>query len=374
MVRAIFLCISGRCNLACSYCFAAQGAYGEAPNMMDWPVAQRAIDSLIRWMGRARSGQILFFGGEPLLNWPVLKRATDYARTQAANRGKQIAYSVTTNGTFLTRAKVDFLRANKFRIMISIDSHVQETNDRLRPGPGRGSSFERVLRGLALFDPSDEVSVRATITPENTDLKSFLRYFSRYKCIKTFAFSPVHHDSPCQKSCDIDSYRKAAAGYMEFVFERWDKGDFIYPHHFMGSIYLYRKLKKLRKPLKCCSAASDTISVSSTGRLYLCPLLNDIGDFHVGDLMTGLDTQALKGLLRRIDVSEKERCRDCSVRVACGGGCHQLNYIYSGKLNVPSPDNCEYTRFNLECARRIAEKADGWLDHYRRLSGSETHK
>jgi uncharacterized protein len=364
MLRTIFLNVSGQCNLSCAYCFAAQGAYRDGPRMMDGGTARAAIDCLFGNMGRARSGEVVFFGGEPLLNWPVLERATTYAAKEAAKRGKQIRFSITSNGTLFSREVVQFLRLHRFRITVSVDSHEASVNDRLRPQSGAGSTLESVLRGLALFDASDSICLRPTITPANTDLAGFMRHFGTYECVKSVAFSPVQHETGCPTSCDVASYKKASEAYLDYLFAEWEQRNFIYPHQFMGSIYIYRNLDKLSKPLHCCSATGRTVSVSTTGRFYFCPLLNDVEEFRLGDVETGLDRDALRRLTARLDVSNKQKCRNCSLKMACGGGCHRLNHFSTSSVDTPSAENCEYTQFNLQCAQRIAAKADEWVSHY----------
>lgn len=362
MVKLVFFNISGACNLACPYCFANHGPYKDEGGLMTPETAQKAVEWLFKWMGKTKSLQIGFFGGEPLLNWKIVEFTVDYAKKLAAKKRKKVSFKITTNGTLLNQDNIRFMRKHRFGFLISIDSHRQKVNDALRPSLDKSSAFKKVIKALSFFRTGDHVGIRASITRSNLDIKGYIQYFSNYKAIKFMWLVPTWSTmpgySPDQKV--IGLYKKAMEEYLDHLFRNWEKGNIIFPHTLSEHIYKRRNLNRIKHPY-FCGAGKDVVSISPKGRIFLCPQFIGEEYFLLGDVEKGMDHSARRHLLREIALSKKKKCRNCYAKMVCGGGCHAINYASTGKVGIPDKERCELERFYLECAGRIINKVDDLL-------------
>ncbi|HOR01473.1 MAG TPA: 4Fe-4S cluster-binding domain-containing protein, partial [Anaerolineae bacterium] len=170
--------VAHRCNLSCVYCFAGQGPYGGEASLMNKPTAQRAIDVFLDQPSVAAKPSITFFGGEPLLNVPVIEFAIAYATREAAKRGKQISFTITTNGTLLSRRIVDLLKQHHVSIMVSIDGPKGIQDQLRRPRRSNRSSYDMVAARMKMLSQAcpDHLAARATITHFNPDVRAITRH------------------------------------------------------------------------------------------------------------------------------------------------------------------------------------------------------
>jgi uncharacterized protein len=169
-IHSITLHVANDCNLRCSYCYGKGGTYGEERCLMDWGTARESVDFLVRNSDSQQELSIAFFGGEPLMNFPVIKRTVSYCETVARKLGKKFTYSLTTNGTLFRQNNVDFMRQNKFGILVSLDG-TKEIHDRHRIFASGKGSYDVIVKKLKRFFDPGSVSVRCTLPYDCFDLE-----------------------------------------------------------------------------------------------------------------------------------------------------------------------------------------------------------
>lgn len=353
-VHALSLAVAQTCNLACSYCYAQQGEFGGAARSMPLDVAERSVDMLV---GGARSGarlNLAFLGGEPLVNRRVLQAATRRAAGLAADRGVEITFSITTNGTLVTEEDGQFFEEHGFAVTVSLDGP-RLAHDALRPYRGGRSSYDVVMRNVApllALQRRMQVSARVTVTPLNLMLRQTLDElveagfhsvgFSAMLSAPTGAGELQRDDLEVMLGEMIDCGRE---------FERRTLADRRYP--FANLVNALREIGRGTHRPYPCGAGAGYLGVSAEGALSACHRF--VGDpaGEMGSVQTGVDRGRQVRWLTDRHVHRQEPCTSCWARYLCGGGCHH-EVIHRGR---PA---CDYIR--------------GWLHYcigaYLRLSGT----
>lgn len=342
-VRALSLAVAQKCNLGCTYCYAQQGDFGGSARNMPQETAIQAVQRLFEEAGRGERVRLAFLGGEPLINRPVLRDATENAAQLARERGVSLGFSITTNGTLLTPDDGEFFERHGFAVTVSLDG-VGQTHDRQRPFKGGRGSFERILkrvRPLLKMQRRMQVSARVTVTPRNLELRRILDDLVGLG-FHSVGFSPMlsspngrHEMQPddlqamlaqmidCAKECE----RRTAAGQR-------------YP--FANLLTALQEIHRGTHRPYPCGAGGSYFGVSAEGGLFACHRFVDDAAGAMGNLSEGLDRQRQSDWLASRHVHRQEPCRSCWARYLCGGGCHH-EVIHRGR---PA---CDYIR--------------GWLDH-----------
>jgi uncharacterized protein len=336
-VQALSLAITGRCNLACGYCYADGGSFGGAAQEMPWPVAQAAIDQLLARVPEGGTASLAFLGGEPLLNRELLMRATRHATLRAGERRARLRLSLTTNATVLDTRDVGFLAEHGFAVTVSIDGE-QELHDALRPTRGGTGSYARIVARLqpllaaqreanaaptAVSDGTSrlQVSARVTVTPRHTALRATLEHLIGLG-FHSVGFSPSLSSrdralelQPADLEALLAQMIDCAQAFEQHVLRHR-------PYPFSNMLAMLQELHRgTHRPLPC-GAGAGYLGVSADGDYGACHRF--VGDPRagMGDVQHGIDDSARARWLQQRHVDRQEPCKRCWARYLCGGGCH----------------------------------------------------
>jgi uncharacterized protein len=346
---AISLNVAQSCNLACSYCYADEGRFGEKPGLMSFEVARAAIDRAFE-NAAGRRITIGFIGGEPFVNRRLIHRAVDYARWRAVEAGASVGFSVTTNGTLLTPIDLDLLRRHGFAVSVSLDGSAP-VNDAFRRSRDGTSAFDRTMGALEplLRDPGRaKIAARATLTRQD------YRVSDRVRALRDLGFREVGV-SPLRVSPTLGlSFRDE--DWMPFLDEMTKAAEADWGSARVSGRFtfanVFSALKQVHvghcKPLPCGSAASY-VSVSARGEYFSCHRTVNDSRFQMGNVVDGLETAARKTFLRLRHVDLQEPCTSCWARYLCGGGCH-------AEVIVAGRSGCDYIRGWLEYCLRLYDR------------------
>jgi uncharacterized protein len=353
-VRSLSLAVAQKCNLGCVYCYAQEGTFGGEPRDMDEGVAHKSVDLLLSEAAPGEKVMLAFLGGEPLVNRELIRRTTERAARLAEERGVQVGFSITTNGTLVTADDGDFFERFGFAVTISLDG-AGETHDRLRPFKGGQGTYARILsRVKPLLDRQRDmqVSARVTVTPANLDLRATLDEFIELG-FHSVGFSPML-SSPNgigeMGSKELDEMLRAMMACGR-EFERRVAVGARYPFSNMSSAM--REIHKGTHRPYPCGAGAGYLGVSAEGGLYACHRFTGEEAAGMGEVSSGVDRGRQNRWLDSRHVHRQEPCRSCWARYLCGGGCHH-EVIHRGR---PA---CDYIRgwlnYCLEAYIRLSER------------------
>ncbi|MGO0123450.1 thioether cross-link-forming SCIFF peptide maturase [Desulfothermobacter acidiphilus] len=352
--KSLCLMVAQACNLRCSYCFAGEGDYG-ATGLMPVEVARAAVDFLLESSGPRREVELDFFGGEPLLNFPVVQETIRYGKRRARERGKRISFTLTTNAVLLDEVRERFLLQEEVNLVLSVDGR-PEVHDRVRRFPdGSGSyrqvmsNIERCYREWAARPRSSYCYLRGTFTRFNLDFASdFAHLFDlgfRHISLEPVVAPP---SAPyALKEEDLPLLLREYERLLELYLRCWERGDKVYFFHFEldpdGGPCLTKRLSG-------CGAGFAYVAVDIQGDLYPCHQFVGREEFRLGHLETGLARPELVESFRQAHVYRKGSCSSCWARFLCGGGCHASAYFANGDLLTPYAIGCRLMQGRLECA------------------------
>jgi len=322
-VRALSLAVSQKCNLGCTYCYAQEGSFGATPKHMTLEVALASVDLLL---GSAAAGDrvnLAFLGGEPLANRRVLYATTAYASQRAAERGISITFSITTNGTLLTREDGDFFERYGFAVTLSLDG-VGNVHDQLRSFKGGRASYDRIIeRVMPLLRQQQrmQVSARVTVTPLNLRLAETLDAFIGLG-FHSVGFSPMLSSPTGRHEMNTPELEEMLDQMIACgrEFERHIINGGRYP--FLNMVNAMREIHKGTHRPYACGAGAGYFGVSADGDLAACHRF--VGDEAgaMGNLSEGVDRNRQSEWLAQRHVHRQEPCNSCWARYLCGGGCH----------------------------------------------------
>jgi uncharacterized protein len=322
-VRALSLAVAQKCNLGCTYCYAQQGSFGGSPRQMPDETALAAVDLLFGEVGAGERVNLSFLGGEPLLNRTTIHAATERALSLAAERGAEVTFSITTNGTQLTPEDADFFEAHGFAVTVSLDG-VGAANDALRPFRSGKGSFATVMRRvLPLLERQRrmQVSARVTVTPRNLALRETLDEFVALG-FHSVGFSPLLRSPTGREEMGHGELATMLEGMVDCgeEFERRLVAGERYP--FANMVNALREIHRGTHRPYPCGAGAGYLGVSAEGELAAChPFVGD-EDGAMGDLDRGVDRERQARWLEDRHVHRQDPCRSCWARYMCGGGCH----------------------------------------------------
>ncbi len=356
VVKALCLHLAHDCNLRCRYCFAGSGNYGGERRLMSRATAYRAVDFLLSSSKSRRHCEIDFFGGEPLLNFTVLKETVAYGRRQAEQLGKIIKFTITTNAVALTSEVQQYLNKEEISVVLSLDGR-REVHDRMRRLPGGGDSFNTVLancRSLVEGRGGDNYYLRGTYTRHNPDFSedvlAMLTLGFKRISLEPAVLAPSSSDALCREDLP-----RLCAEYERLVHILWEKekdGQDISFFHFELDL---KKGPCARKRVSGCGAGSAYLAVSPGGELYPCHQFVGDESFRAGNVDCGVDDEVLAPF-RKLGMDDKTECRSCFARYFCGGGCHAAAWLMNRDLLKPYSLGCELHRKRVECGLFLQAK------------------
>lgn len=361
VVKALCLHIAHDCNLACKYCFAEGGEYHGRRALMSFEVGKKALDFLIANSGNRRNLEVDFFGGEPLMNWDVVKQLVAYGREQEKTHDKHFRFTLTTNGVLLNDEMMEFSCKEMSNIVMSIDGR-PEVHDRMRPFLNGASSYNLIVPKFQKFADmrhQKDYFARGTFTRNNLDFSKDVFHIADLG-FKEVSVEPVVSDSKESYALQpedlprlFEEYDKLAAGMLER--QRAGKGFNLY--HFKIDL---SGGPCVAKRLSGCGSGTEYLAVAPWGDLYPCHQFVGDEKFIMGTVDTGITHPEIVSYFKKSNVYTKKHCKDCFAKFYCSGGCSANAYNETGDINGQYKMGCELERKRVECALmiKVAEALD----------------
>lgn len=340
-IKSIVLFMIQECNLRCTYCYGEGGEYSHK-GIINLDTAKKSVDFLFD-NSKDKKIAMAFFGGEPLLNFGLIKDIVSYAKKKEEETGKSINFAITTNGTLLTDEITDFLIENKFTITISIDG-CKELHDVNRFYANGKGTYDTVIKNTRRLVENAAVSARATITNTNFDMVK--NFYDLYK----LGFKRVNM-APCTEMLDDDSFAKYTKSFESLLGE-YDK--MLTEGKYKEVQALGEINKKIQKvdmggtATRFCGSLSSGLAIDVNGNIYPCHRLVGKDEFLVGNVFEGMDEEKYANLDADMLVSSHDKCSDCWAANLCGGGCISDNYGKTGSIKNPNERSCDYTKQTYE--------------------------
>lgn len=351
VVKALCLHIAHDCNLACRYCFAEEGEYKGGRAMMSYEVGKQALDFLIANSGNRRNLEVDFFGGEPLMNFDVVKQLVEYGREQEKLHNKNFRFTLTTNGILLNDDIMEFINNEMSNVVLSVDGR-KEVNDRMRPSRNGKGSYDVILpKFIQLADARNQTNyyVRGTFTHNNLDFSEDVKHLADlgFKQISVEPVVATAEEPYAIKEEDLpilfDEYDKLAKLMLEY--EKEGKGFNFF--HFMLDL---SGGPCVAKRLSGCGSGTEYLAVTPWGDLYPCHQFVGIPEYLMGNVFEGVKTTELREDFKQCNVYSKEKCRNCFAKFYCSGGCAANSFKFHGDINNTYDIGCELQKKRIECA------------------------
>lgn len=354
VVKALCLHIAHDCNLACRYCFAEEGEYHGRRALMSYEVGKKALDFLIEHSGSRRNLEVDFFGGEPLLNWQVVKDLVAYGRRQEKIHNKNFRFTLTTNGVLLNDEVQEFVNREMANVVLSIDGR-KEVHDHMRPFRNGKGSYDLVLprfRKLADSRNQEKYYVRGTFTRYNRDFSRDVLHLADLG-FRQISVEPVVGTEEEEYALRPEDLPEIFAEYdrlaAEMVRRYGTDEDFTF-FHFMLDL---TGGPCVAKRLSGCGSGTEYLAVTPWGDLYPCHQFVGEEKYRMGNVDEGIIRTDLREKFRNCNVYSKEKCRNCFARFYCSGGCAANAYKFHGSINEAYEISCELERKRVECAIMI---------------------
>lgn len=354
VVKALCLHIAHDCNLACQYCFAEEGEYHGKRELMSYEVGKKALDFLVANSGNRRNLEVDFFGGEPLMNFQVVKDLVAYGRSLEKEHDKNFRFTLTTNGVLLDDDIMEFANKEMGNVVLSIDGR-KEVHDRMRPFRKGAGSYDLIVPKFQKFAESrhqDKYYVRGTFTHNNLDFSKDVLHLADLG-FKQISVEPVvaqDTDSYAIREEDLpqlmEEYENLA---LEMVRRHGTEEDFNF-FHFMIDL---EGGPCVAKRLSGCGSGTEYLAVTPTGDLYPCHQFVGNTDFLMGNVDDGVVNTELRDEFKSCNVYAKEKCRECFARFYCSGGCAANAYNFHGDIHNAYDIGCALQKKRVECAIMI---------------------
>ncbi len=354
VVKALCLHIAHDCNLACQYCFAEEGEYHGRRALMSFEVGKKALDFLVANSGSRRNLEVDFFGGEPLMNWEVVKQLVEYGRSIEEANNKKFRFTLTTNGVLLNDEILDFVNKEMGNIVLSTDGR-REVHDRMRPFRNGKGSYDLIMpkfKKVAESRNQTNYYVRGTFTHYNLDFSNDVLSLAD-QGFKQISVEPVvasPEDGYALRPEDLpqifEEYDKLA---VEMI-KREKEGRGFNFFHFMidltGGPCVYKRLSG-------CGSGTEYLAVTPWGDLYPCHQFVGNEDFLLGNVDDGIVKKNICEEFKQCNVYSKPKCKECFAKLFCSGGCAANSYNFHGNINDSYEVGCEMERKRVECAIMI---------------------
>lgn len=354
VVKALCLHIAHDCNLACRYCFAEEGEYHGRRAIMNYEVGKKALDFLVANSGNRTNLEVDFFGGEPLMNWEVVKQLVAYGRSLEEEHHKKFRFTITTNGVLLNDEILEFVNKEMGNMVLSIDGR-KEVHDRMRPHRGGQGSYDEIVpkfKKAAESRGQMNYYVRGTYTHYNTDFAKDVLHLADLG-FKQISVEPVVAPETEDYAIREEDLPQLLAQYDELAEEmikRRKEGNGFNFFHFMIDL---EGGPCVAKRLSGCGSGTEYLAVTPWGDLYPCHQFVGNEDFLMGNVDEGVLRTDIRDEFKQCNVYAKEKCKDCFAKFYCSGGCAANSYNFTGNVNGSYDIGCELQRKRIECAIMI---------------------
>ncbi len=351
VVKALCLHIAHDCNLACRYCFAQEGEYRGRRGLMSLEVGKKALDFLVRNSGSRVNLEVDFFGGEPLLNWQVVKDLVAYGRSLETPYNKKFRFTLTTNGVLLNDEVMEFVNREMSNIVLSIDGR-KEVNDLMRPYRGGQGSYDTIVpKFLKVAQSRNQMNyyVRGTFTRNNLDFSKDVAHLADLE-FQQISVEPVvagPEDDYALREEDIPALLKEYDRLAVELLDRRKKGKGVNFFHFMIDL---EGGPCVAKRLSGCGSGTEYLAVTPWGDLYPCHQFVGREEFLMGNVEEGITRTDIRDEFKTCNVYAKEKCRNCFAKFYCSGGCAANSYNFHGHINDAYDLGCELQKKRVECA------------------------
>ena len=351
VVKALCLHIAHTCNLNCEYCFASQGKYKGERAVMSFEVGKRALDWLIENSGSRKNLEVDFFGGEPLMNFEVVKRLVAYARSIEKEKGKNFRFTLTTNGLLIDDDVIDFANKEMSNVVLSLDGR-KEIHDRFRVDYNGNGSFDKIVpkfQKLVKARGNKHYYMRGTFTHANPD------FLEDIKVMLDLGFTELSMEpvvcaagdpselTPEDITVVMEQYEKLA--FLMLQKEKEGK-PFTFYHYMIdltGGPCIYKRISG-------CGSGTEYMAVTPWGDLYPCHQFVGDEKFKLGDIYKGVTNLTVQNSFKECNVYAREDCRNCWARLYCSGGCAANAYHATGSVKGIYMAGCELFKKRMECA------------------------
>lgn len=351
-VKAMCLHMAHDCNLRCKYCFASTGGFGGTRKLMPFDIAKKAIDLLVKLSCSRHNLEVDFFGGEPLMNFGVVKETLSYARQIEKQAGKNFRFTITTNGLSLNNEISDYINREMTNVVLSLDGR-KSINDAMRPmisGKGSYSTIVPKFQQLVNSRKDKEYYVRGTYTRHNLDFdKDVLELFNLgFRQISVEPVVGPESDNYSIREKDIPQLENSYIRLMESMIEniKAEKKSFNFFHFMLDLSAGPCAIKRL----KGCGCGNEYLAVTPDGELYPCHQFVGKDEFLMGNVNEGITKSELKNTFANTNLLNKPKCQNCWAKYYCSGGCSANNIAFTGSLQEPHQISCQLEKIRLECA------------------------
>lgn len=351
VVKALCLHIAHDCNLACKYCFAEEGEYKGRRALMSYEVGKKALDFLIANSGTRRNLEVDFFGGEPLMNFEVVKQLVAYGREQEKIHDKNFRFTLTTNGVLLDDDIMEFANKEMANVVLSIDGR-KEIHDKMRPARNGKGSYDIIVpkfRKLAESRGQKNYYVRGTFTHFNKDFAADVIHMADlgFEQISVEpVVAPPEEDYAIQEA-DVETICQEYDKLADEMIRRREQGRCFNFFHFMIDL---TGGPCVAKRLSGCGSGTEYLAVTPWGDFYPCHQFVGNEDFLLGNVDEGITNTEVQDKFKLCNVYAKEKCKDCFARFYCSGGCAANAFNFSGDINGAYDIGCELQKKRIECA------------------------
>lgn len=353
-LKALCLHIAHDCNMCCKYCFAGEGEYSGDRSLMSFEVGKRALDFLIEQSGSRKNLEVDFFGGEPLLNFDVVKQLVAYARSIEKEKGKNFRFTLTTNGVLLNDEVMEWANKECYNVVLSLDGR-KETNDRMRRTRNDKGTYDLILpkfQKMAKERNQQGYYIRGTYTHYNTDFANDILHLADLG-FEQLAMEPVVTDPKMDyalQESDIPKLKDQYDLLAKEMCKRNRKGKGFTFFHYMidleGGPCIYKRISG-------CGVGTDYMAVTPWGDLYPCHQFVGDEKFLLGNVFDGVKNTDIVNEFKLCNVYSREACQDCFAKLYCSGGCSANAYHTTGKITGTCDMSCELHRKRVENAIMI---------------------
>ncbi|MDR3242311.1 MAG: thioether cross-link-forming SCIFF peptide maturase [Clostridiales Family XIII bacterium] len=350
VIKAMCLHAAHDCNMRCVYCFGDGGSFGGVRSSLSEDTGRLAVDFLLEKSGARKNLEIDFFGGEPLLNFEVIRRLVAYGREREQQYGKNIRFTVTTNGLLLDEEKEAYINEHMDNVILSIDGR-PHVNDRMRKTPDGGGSYDLITDNYLRFGEKRKGSyyLRGTFTRENLDFSEDVKHLADMG-FPAVSMEPVFADEAC-------AYTLRDADIPAILLEYDRLADLCLAYAKAGKPFVFFHFNIDLEQGPCavkrvsgCGAGAEYVAVSPEGDIYPCHRFVGNAAFKIGNVRDGSFENKLFDIFSRAHIYSKEACKRCWAKFYCGGGCHANAWLSGGSILKPYELGCEMEKKRIDCA------------------------
>ena len=361
VIKALCLHVAHTCNLSCSYCFASQGKYQGERALMSFEVGKQALDFLVAHSGTRRNLEVDFFGGEPLMNWQVVKDLVAYARSLEPIHNKNFRFTLTTNGVLLNDEVIDFCNKEMHNVVLSLDGR-KEVHDRFRKDYSGNGSYDTIVPKFQHFVErrgDKSYYIRGTYTHHNTDFVNDILHMADLGFTE-LSMEPVvcSPDDPCALTQEdlpvlFEQYETLA---REMLRRQREGRPFTFYHYILD----LKHGPCIYKRISGCGSGTEYMAVTPWGELFPCHQFVGDPKYSLGNIWDGVTNTAVQDEFRSCNAYARPECADCWARLYCSGGCAANSYHASGSIRGIYPYGCELFKKRMECAimLQVAQSQD----------------